>query len=269
MKQKRSPSPTLLVCDLDGTLVGPNDYGLEQARQTLDLCRKHGSRVTVATGRAFGAAKKYLEYLGIDEPVITNGGGLIARIGSPPIYERTIDRHVAQNIALELTGLEYPFYFVVGKDMYTHIEGPETERYSRVLGYDINIVESIKKIPGSPTQIVLRVHAEEADRILSMLHAKWQPKVTVTKSMPHLLEIQPPGVSKARALEFLTDSMDVEREEVLAIGDGLNDLDMLVWSGMRATVSNAHEIVKRNVPYIAQKPFSEGVHEIVQKFMNW
>lgn len=269
MNRKRSPSPTLLVCDLDGTLIGPDDYGLKQARQTLDLCRRHGSRVTVATGRAFGAAKKYLAYLGIEEPVITNGGGLIARVGNPPVYEKTIDRHVAQNIALELKALEYPFYFVVSKDMYTHVKGAETQRYSDVLGYKINIVDSLREIPGSPTQIVLRVPAEQSDRILASLNARWQPKVTVIKSMPHLLEIQPPGVSKAKALKLLTNSMNVDREEVLAIGDGLNDLDMLIWSGMKATVSNAHEIVKRNVPYVAQKPFSEGVREIVQEFMGF
>lgn len=70
-----------------------------------------GTRVTVATGRAFGAAKKHLVYLGIDEPIITNGGALIARIGEPPIYEKTIDRHVAQNIALEFQSTGIPVLF--------------------------------------------------------------------------------------------------------------------------------------------------------------
>ncbi len=259
----------LLVCDLDGTLIGPEDRGLDAAKHTLDFCRMQGTRVTVATGRAFGAAKKHLVYLGIDEPIIANGGALIARIGEPPIYEKTIDRHVAQNIALELKALGYPFYFLVRKDMYTHVKGPETEKYSRLLGYGINIVESIREIPGAPTQIALRVPPEESDRILRSLHAKWLPKVTVIKSLPHLLEIQPPGVSKAKAVEFLAGSMNIDREEVLAIGDGLNDLDMLMWSGMRAAVQNAHEIVKRNVPYVSRKPYSEGVRDIVQEFAGW
>ncbi len=88
------------------------------------------------------------------------------------------------------------------------------------------------------------------------------------KSLPHLLEIQPPGVSKAKALEFLAGSMDIYRNEVLSIGDGLNDLDMLMWSGMKAAVKNAHELVKRNVPYVSGHEFAEGVLEIVEKFIR-
>lgn len=255
----------LIVCDLDGTLTGPADRGLEVAKHTLDFCRRKGIRVTVATGRAFAAAERYLVYLGIDEPIITNGGALIARLGQSPIYEKTIERDLAQGIALQLKALGYPFFFVVQKHMYTHVKGRQTEEYSRALGYDIKTVDSIREIPGEPTQIVLRVPDEQCDSILRSLHARWLPKVTVIKSLPHLIEIQPPGVSKAKAVEFLADSMKVEREHVLAIGDGLNDLDMLMWSGMRAAVGNAHEIVKRNVSYVSQMPYSEGVRDIVEE----
>ncbi|MGI6163088.1 MAG: Cof-type HAD-IIB family hydrolase [Bacillota bacterium] len=258
----------LVACDIDGTLIGPGGHGIDVARQALDFCRKRGIRVTAATGRAFGAAEKYLEALGLDEPAITNGGALIARIGEPPIYEKTIDRGVAQNIALDLKKLGYPFYFLVGKHMYTDVKGPETARYSEVLGYVIRTVDSTREIQGHPTQIVLRVPPEKADRILSELHSRWQPKIAVLKSLPHLLEIQPPGVSKAKALEFLAGSMDIYRNEVLSIGDGLNDLDMLMWSGMKAAVKNAHELVKRNVPYVSGHEFAEGVLEIVEKFIR-
>ena len=92
----------LLVCDLDGTLAGPGGCGLETAKETLNLCRQKGIRVTVATGRAFAAAETLLVYLGIDEPIITNGGALIARIGQPPVYERTIDRELAMGITTDI-----------------------------------------------------------------------------------------------------------------------------------------------------------------------
>jgi Cof subfamily protein (haloacid dehalogenase superfamily) len=256
----------LLVCDLDGTLTGPAGHGLEIARHTLDFCRRKGIRVTVATGRAFAAAERLLVYLGIDEPIITNGGALIARIGQPPVYEKTIDRNLAQGIALELQALGYPFFLVVQKHMYTHVKGQPAAEYSEALGYDINIVGSIRDIRGEPTQIVLRVPSEECDGILRGLHARWLPRVKVIKSLPHLIEIQPSGVSKAKAVEFLADYMNIDREQVLAIGDGLNDLDMLMWAGMRAAVANAHEIVKRNVSYVSKMPYAEGVRDIIEEF---
>lgn len=256
----------LLVCDLDGTLAGPGGCGLETAKETLNLCRQKGIRVTVATGRAFAAAETLLVYLGIDEPIITNGGALIARIGQPPVYERTIDRELAMGIALELKALGYPFFFVVEKHMYTHVKGAHAAEYSKALGYDIKVVGSIREIKGEPTQIVLRVPTHECDSILESLYTRWLPKVKVIKSLPHLIEIQPAGVSKAKAVEFLAGSMNIDREQVLAIGDGLNDLDMLMWAGMRAAVANAHELVKRSVSYVSKLPYAEGVREIVEKF---
>ena len=160
----------------------------------------------------------------------------------------------------------YPFFFVVQKHMYTHVKGQQAAEYSQALGYDINIVGSIRDIKGEPTQIVLRVPSEECDGILRGLHARWLPRVKVIKSLPHLIEIQPSGVSKAKAVEFLADYMNIDREQVLAIGDGLNDLDMLMWAGMRAAVANAHEIVKRNVSYVSKMPYAEGVRDIIEEF---
>jgi len=175
----------LVVCDLDGTLIGPGDYGIEMAKHTLDFCRQKGSRVTIATGRSFGATKRYMTYLKINEPVISNGGAFIAKFGEPPIYEKTIDKDMSKSIALDLMNtIEHPFYFLVGKDMYTHAKGQETKRYSQLLGYHINIVDSLEDIPGEPTQIVLRVPIVEADEIQSYLNSKWSPNVTILKSMP-------------------------------------------------------------------------------------
>ncbi len=64
-------------------------------------------------------------------------------------------QRVAQNIALDLKKAGYPFYFLVGKHMYTDVKGPETARYSEVLGYVIRTVDSTREIQGHPTQIVL------------------------------------------------------------------------------------------------------------------
>ena len=258
----------LVVCDIDGTLVGPNDYGISIGKQALDFCKKRGVRVTAATGRAFGAAQRHLEYLGIDEPAITNGGALIAKFVEPPLYEKTIDQELAQNIVFDLEKLGHPFYLMLGKHIYTCFRGSETQKYSNALGYKIIVLDSLKQIPLVPTQIVLRVSAEKADEIIDVLCAKKWPGVWVQKSLPHLLEIRPTGVSKASALAFLSKSMGIIKEEVLSIGDQLNDLDMLLWAGKNAAVNNAHYLVKDSVAYVSPYSYGEGVLDIVRKFIR-
>jgi len=258
----------LVACDLDGTLLGPGGYGFEDAKKAVDLCRQNGIHFTIATGRVFGAVERYLKYLDIKEPVITNGGGLVASVGSSPIFEKTIEKDLAHEIALELKKLNLPFYFLVGTDMITEWKGPETKIYSQNLGYEIEVVPSVRHVKKTPTQIVLRVPPEKADSLLEELSYKWQPKLSVTKSLPHLIEIQAPGVSKSKGLQFLAGKLGVDREEVLAIGDSLNDLDMLSWAGKRACVGNAHPLVRRCVSVTAKTKYSEGVLEILQKFIG-
>jgi len=260
---------SLVVCDLDGTLLGPCDRGLDQAREAVSFSRKAGASFTIATGRAFAAAERYLSYMGIETPIITNGGAMVSFPGREPIMERTIDVNVAREIGLELRRLRVPFYYIMGKEMITEWKGPETRVYSENLGYEIKIVPSLAdSLSRSPTQIVVRSEPEFAAHVEKAFSYRWASRVSVKRTLPHLIEFQPRGVSKARALDFLARRLGVARVEVLAIGDSLNDLDMLDWAGQNACVGNAHPFVKERVFYVAKSEYSEGVMEILERYLG-
>ncbi len=254
----------LVACDLDGTLVGPGDTGLSAARKVVDFCKDKGVSFTLATGRVFGAVERYLRHLGVGGPVITNGGALVAALGEAPVMQRTIDPRAALRIAAFLRPLSLPFYFIAGKDMYTEWGGPETGRYSENISYGIAVVGSLDALGVAPTQVVVRVPPETALTYVARLKEAF-PGNAVVLSLPHLIEVQAEGVSKASALEYLARETGVAREEVLAVGDSLNDLDMLAWAGRSACVGNAHPEVAAVVGQVASLPYSEGVMEIVKK----
>lgn len=254
----------LLACDLDGTLVGPGDTGLSAAKQVVDYCRARGVSFTLATGRVFGAVERYLRHLGVGEPVITNGGALIASLDKDPIMQKTIDPAAARHIAAYLRSFALPFYLIAGKDMYTEWSGPETGRYSENIAYQIEVVRSLDTMGVAPTQVVVRVPPESAGAHVARFKERF-PKNAVVLSLPHLIEVQAEGVSKASALEYLAREIGVAREEVLAVGDSLNDLDMLAWAGRSACVGNARPEVAAAVGQVASLPYSEGVMEIVKK----
>ena len=107
----------LVACDIDGTLIGPGGHGIDVARQALDFCRKRGIRVTAATGRAFGAAEKYLEALGLDEPAITNGGLLLPGLESRQYMKNHRQRVV--KILLWILRSWLPF-LLPGRETYVH-----------------------------------------------------------------------------------------------------------------------------------------------------
>lgn len=261
-----APIPIKMVaCDLDGTLIGPGGSGIEAAKQVVEHCKSKGCSFTIATGRVFGSVERYLSSLGVDEPVITNGGALIAALEQEPMMEIMIDPETSRRIAGYLRGLYLPFYFIAGKDMYTEWAGPETDRYMEYISYDIAVVPSLDDLEVSPTQIVVRVPPGDALRYVADFREAFGAGSEVLLSLPHLIEIQAPGVSKASALEYLSRKMGIGREEVLAIGDSLNDLDMLTWAGRSACVANSHPHVIALAGEVSAGRFSEGVLEIVRK----
>ncbi len=268
MKRKASAPPSLIACDLDGTLLGPGATGIDEARQVADFCKDHGIRFTVATGRFWGAVVAYIEALGITGPAIANGGALVAALGEEPLLERGIEPCLAEEVARHLRSLDLPFYFVDGKDMLTEWEGPETQDYSENISFAIRVVDSVEALGMSPTQIVVRTDAHEVPGLLDLFRNRWSGRLSIIRSLPHLIEFQAPGVSKASALEFLARSDGIGPEKVLAVGDGLNDLEMLSWAGLSACVGNACSEAKEVVSYVASGTYAEGVMEAVKNFIG-
>ncbi len=263
----------MLACDFDGTLVGPGDRGLDDTRKVMELCALQGVRFTIATGRAFGAIEKYLRSLQISGPVITNGGAMVSALDRDPIMEQPIDPRVCREIVSELRRTRVPFYLTVGKHMVTEWDGPETLDYSQNLGYAIRTVPSLSGKEFSPTQIVVRLPANRRDladliTARSWVRDRFGPGVSVIRSLPHLIEFQAEGVSKGKGLEFLASGMGLSASEVLAVGDSLNDLDMLAWAGHRACVANSHPLVMKSVPLVSGESYAAGVLEIARQVLR-
>lgn len=256
----------MVACDLDGTLLEPGESGVEPIREIMALLRSRNVRFTLATGRVFGSVKPLLDELDLQDPVVTNGGAMVAAKGETPLLEKKIQRAVAARIANELRPQDIPFYYIVGKDMLTEWEGPETESYSQGIGYPIKVVSAGYLDTLEPTQIVVRVNPEEAVRFVRLYEKRPNQSIQCLRSLPHLVEFQAKGVSKACGLAFLSSHFGIRREEVLAIGDGLNDLDMLKWAGVSGCVANAHPEACHAAFYVSNRPYAEGVLEIIEKF---
>jgi hydroxymethylpyrimidine pyrophosphatase-like HAD family hydrolase len=74
-------------------------------------------------------------------------------------------------------------------------------------------------------------------------------------------------VSKAKALETLASKFNIKQEEVMAIGDGDNDIEMVKWAGLGVSVGNGTEILKSCANYITREEYNLGVEEAISKFI--
>ena len=110
----------------------------------------------------------------------------------------------------------------------------------------------------------------DPDRLIpleSELCLQLQGRINVFRSEPYFLELVPQGIDKALSLGVLLEETGVKREEIIAMGDGYNDLSMIKFAGLGIAMGNAQEPVKKAADYITLSNEEDGVAEAIEKFI--
>ena len=94
-----------------------------------------------------------------------------------------------------------------------------------------------------PTKLVIVTDPSQTDTTLKLFAVMFGEQLQVTKSHPRFTEFTNAECSKGRALAFLAARLGIERARVMAIGDGLNDLDMIEWAGLGVAMAASAESV--------------------------
>ena len=104
-------------------------------------------------------------------------------------------------------------------------------------------------------------------RLEKEMYARLKDRMGVFRSEPYFLELVPKGIDKARSLAVLLEELGMTREELMAAGDGFNDLSMVKFAGMGVAMANAQEVVKENADFITLSNDEDGVAHAVEKFI--
>ena len=91
-------------------------------------------------------------------------------------------------------------------------------------------------------------------------------RMNVFRSEPFFLELVPNGIDKARSLAVLLEKLGMGREEMVAVGDGFNDLSMIQFAGLGVAMANAQEVVKQHADFITLSNEEDGVAAVVDRF---
>ena len=89
----------------------------------------------------------------------------------------------------------------------------------------------------------------------------------VFRSEPYFLELVPKGIDKAQSLSVLLKEIGLTKDEMIAIGDGFNDLSMIQYAGLGIAMENAQPVVKENADFITRSNSEDGVAYAVERFI--
>ena len=113
-------------------------------------------------------------------------------------------------------------------------------------------------IVGEPTRLAV---------LEKEMYEHLKDRMGVFRSEPYFLELVPKGIDKAQSLAVLLKEIGMTKEEMIAVGDGFNDLSMIQYAGLGVAMANAQEIVRQNADYITLSNEEDGVAAVVEKFI--
>lgn len=104
-------------------------------------------------------------------------------------------------------------------------------------------------------------------KLEKLLSGKYPDKLSVYRSSGFFLECVPPGIEKSNSLDQLISSMGIDRSEVIAVGDGYNDLGLIRYAGLGVAMANASKEVQDEADYITWSNQEDCVAHVVEKFI--
>lgn len=239
----------LVALDMDGTLLNEQMVVSEENEAAIKQAVKQGVHVVLATGRPMPMVKDIAEQLELPSYLVTVNGGEIWTVGMELLeqhYLETADIEKMWNLAEEVGG----FYVWMVSSENIYVNDRPVDFYS----------EKWLKFGCQSSD------AEALERVKETLVA-YSDRLEITNSYPDNVEVNPIGINKAKALEKVCAKLGITMDNVMAVGDSLNDEKMIKAAGIGVAVGNAQEEIKEIADVIVESNNDHGVARAIERYV--
>ena len=280
----------LIASDLDGTMFEKGNVIPETNLKAINDINNSNINFTICTGKTYSLFKNICEDIGTGYGIFGNGNQIINLKTGEEIYRKLLkneDVLFCINTAKKLN-LHVHLYtnkeVITEKLLYMDLRNFELTKNDKNIDLEFKIVTDIQKYVKreNPEILKLVISAEKDLASLKKEFAKNKNlQVNLIRKVDkyrdeiigkeyEYLDIMPAGINKEQALEVLENYLKIDKSEVLAIGDNLNDLEMIKDSGVGIAVANAYDEVKEVANYTTTTTAQNGgFAEAVYKFIEF
>jgi Cof subfamily protein (haloacid dehalogenase superfamily) len=254
----------LIALDIDGTLLSSRLTILPKTKAALQTAAKKGHHIVVASSRPPRSVRNIAASLELDSDVTVSFGGayilenqqvLFEQILSPELAGEVIER--VRNATLHASLYSAENWFVEQDDTWAAQE-------AKIVGFTPTLVADLLQNTSHVHKFLVMGDAEKIAAFRADLVSD-NVNVDAVRSKPIYCEVNPHGIHKARAVELVAKHVGLTLADVVAFGDGENDLTMIREAGVGVAMGNAVDSVKAVAKHVTTSNDDDGIAEALRE----
>ncbi len=278
----------LLATDMDGTLLQNDKKISSRNLNALESASKKGIEIVIATGRSYSTLKKYTNLFSFDCYLITNNGSIIRNKGHDVEKSVCLEPEATREIIKVLINEKVYFHSSDAENIYIQSYKARFSEAKRFLKHEytnpVTLYKSLilkmifdknlKKInfhefADQNISINTFFILSEQEGVLSKIKEQLNQikGVAVTSSSSNNLEALSDKASKGTALSYVGEKLQIQKKEMIAIGDQLNDLSMIQSSGLGVAMANADKKVLEKADWVTKSNEDHGVAYVIEQLL--
>lgn len=264
----------LIASDFDGTLITDDQVITEKTKSAIFEARKRGAKFVIVTGRGYMTVASRAKEISNDMPIVCLNGAYV-RDEKEIYYKKTLSKEMVIK-TLEIVKKYGCRFHVYNENQVISLENKFWEKFYKIwkkeLGDNYKSIlvteESYESIIENYGNDVLKFLLFDTDpERLREIKAEFDNEdVQTSSSNPYNIEIFNKEASKGLALKSIAEKFNINREEIMALGDGDNDISMIEFAGIGVAMGNSFGDVQKRADYVTLSNNEEGVAEAIKRF---
>ena len=264
------PKISLLLADVDGTLVTEDKILTDRARAAVAALHERGIRFAITSGRPPRGMAMLIEPLSLRSPLAGFNGGVFARPNLSVIETRTLAPDIARKAIDMIQGHGMDAWLYTGTDWQIHKkDAPHVAREAWTVKFDPTVVAQYSDADLDKAVKIVGVSDDHAlvAKCESDVSDALGDKASAKRSQPYYLDVTHPLANKGAVVDELVKLLGIPSSEVMTMGDMPNDVLMFRKSGFSVAMGNAGDDVKSQASAVTDSYNDEGFAKAVERYV--
>lgn len=259
----------LIAADMDGTLLDDNSILTKRTEIALKAAVNSGVLFVASTGRPMCGVEALNELFDVDLPfIIFNGAAIITGKSRNVLYSSVLAADYVKEVYNLGMSRNVPIVLWVGEKLFVSGDCEAIRDYQKISYAPINIIRDIDEVKDlGASKLLWIAPPEDITRYQDEMNRHFGGRINCHASRPYMLEFVNAEASKGRALEKIGKVYGIDKSEMIAVGDGYNDLSMLEYAGLGVAMQNAPDDIKSLCQYVTLSNNDNGVAAVIDKFI--